>query len=375
MSIMTVADPEPKGAPMTTCFVISPIGNEHAPDGSPELLAFEENLEIYEKVILPACARHGIVPVRADGIADPGEINEQICRHVLQDDIVIADLTGGNANVTYELGIRHLIGKPVIHIGEHGQLPFDLSQIRTIMFKRSRSGLVRARRDLESALKSALEGALDNGFERLTPARILYGQPAAAPSPAVVEAEPDDPEAPGLFDRFARVEEQMEAMTETSEAIAGFMTVIGEAAQQVGPVMERASQPGAPMSAWLPAMSELAKAMAEPASGLREACTRFAGQMVEMDAAVQTAFDVIEAMPPGQRAGSATGFLEQMISTAESTHEVVGMLGEFEVTMRWLVKMSRDLRAPGRDISAAVKQVSGAMIRIADWERRARALI
>lgn len=371
MSIMTVADPEPQGAPMTTCFVISPIGNEHAPDGSPELLAFEENLEIYEKVILPACASHGIVPVRADGIADSGEITEQICRHVLQDDIVIADLTGGNANVTYELGIRHLTGKPIIHIGEHGQLPFDLSQIRTIMFKRSRSGLVRARRVLESAL----EGALGNGFEPLTPARILFGLPAAATSQAVVEAEPDDPDALGLLDRFARVEEQMEAMTETSEAIAGFMTVIGETAQQVGPVMERASQPGAPMSAWLPAMSELAKAMAAPASGLREACTRFAGQMVEMDAAVQTVFDVIEAMPPGQRAGSATGFLEQMISTAESTHEVVGMLGEFEVTMRWLVKMSRDLRAPGRDISAAVKQVSGAMIRIADWERRARTLI
>ncbi len=371
MSIMTVTDPEPERAPMMTCFVIAPIGNEHAPDGSPELLAFEENLEIYEKVILPACARHGIVPVRADGIADSGEITEQICRHVGQDDIVIADLTGGNPNVIYELGIRHTTGKPVIHIGEHGQLPFDLSHIRTGMFKRSRSGLIRARRDLESAL----EGVLRNGFEPLTPARILFGLPAAAPLPAVVEMEPDDPDAPGLFDRFARVEEQMEAMAETSEAIAGFMAVIGEAAVQVGPVMERASQPGVPMSAWLPAMAELAKAMAEPASGLREACTRFAGQMVEMDAAVQTAFDVIEAMPPGQRAGSPTGFLEQMISTAESTHEVVGVLGEFEVTMRWLVKMSRDLRVPGRDISAAVKQVSGAMTRIADWERRARELI
>ncbi|GAB2698461.1 hypothetical protein [Kitasatospora kifunensis] len=370
MSIVAVAGPEPEEAPMTTCFVIAPIGNEHAPDGSPELLAFEENLEIYEKVILPACARHGIVPVRADGIADSGEITEQICRHVLQDDIVIADLTGGNANVTYEIGIRHLTGKPIIHIGEHGQLPFDLSLVRTIMFKRSRNGLVKARRDLESAL----EGALHNGFEPLTPARILFGLPAAVPLPAA-EAEPDDPEAPGLIDRFARVEEQMVAMVETTEAIAGFMTAITESALQIGPVMERASQPGVPMSAWLPAMTELGKAMAEPATGLREACTRFAGQMVEMDAAAQTAFDVIAAMPPEQRTGSPTGFLEQMVSIAESTHEVVGVLGEVEVGMRWLAKMSRELRAPGRDISAAVKQVSGAMARIADWERQARALI
>ncbi|RSS45949.1 hypothetical protein [Streptomyces sp. WAC08241] len=371
MSTVAVTDEKPEEASMTTCFVIAPIGNEHAPDGSPELLAYEENLEIYEKVILPACVRHGIVPVRADGIADTGEITEQICRHVLQDDIVIADLTGGNANVTYELGIRHLTGKPIIHIGEHGQLPFDLSLIRTIMFKRSRSGLVRARRDLETALK----GALDNRFEPLTPARILLGLPVVPPPEVVVEAEPDDLDAPGLFDRFARVEAQTEAIGETTEAIAGFMTVISEAAVQIGPVMERAAQPGTPMSAWLPAMTELARAMAEPASGLREACTRFAGQMVEMDAAVQTAFDVIEAMPPEQRAGSATGFLEQMISTAESTHEVVGVLGEVEVGMRWLVKMSRELRVPGRDLTAAVKQVSGVMTRVADWERRARALI
>ncbi|MFD7546291.1 hypothetical protein ACFV0R_08480 [Streptomyces sp. NPDC059578] len=369
MSIVAVAASEPEEARTKTCFVIAPIGNEHAPDGSPELLAFEENLEIYEKVILPACAKHGIVPVRADGIADSGEITEQICRHVLQDDFVIADLTGGNANVTYELGIRHLTGKPIIHIGEHGELPFDLSLIRTIMFKRSRTGLVRARRDLESAL----EGALCNGFEPLTPARILFGLPAA-PLPAEAELD-DDPEAPGLIDRFARVEEQTEAMGETTEAITGFMTVITEVVLQIGPVMERASQPGAPMSAWLPAISELAKTIAEPASGLREACTRFAGQMVEMDAAVQTAFDVIAAMPPEQRAGSATGFLVQMVSIAESTQEVVGVLGEVEVGMRWVAKMSRELRAPGRDISAAVKQVNNAVARIADWERRARELI
>ncbi|MBY8865987.1 MULTISPECIES: hypothetical protein [Streptomyces] len=369
MSIVAVAGQESDEAPMTTCFVIAPIGNEHAPDGSPELLAFEENLEIYEKVILPACAKKGIVPVRADGIADPGEITEQVCRHLLQDDLVIADLTGGNANVAYELGIRHLTGKPIIHIGENGQLPLDLSLIRTIMFKRSRSGLVRARRDLESAL----EGALHNGFEPLTPARILFGLPTALP--AVVEADPDDPEAPGLIDQFARVEEQVEAMTETTEAIAGFMTVITDTVVQIGPVMERASQPGVPMSTWLPAMTELGKAMAEPASGLREACTRFAGQMVEMDAAAHAAFDVIAMMSPEQRTGPPTGFLEQMAGIAESTQEVVGVLGEVEVCMRWVAKMSRELRAPGRDISAAVKQVSAAMTRIADWERRARDLI
>lgn len=146
------------------------------------------------------------------------------------------------------------------------------------------------------------------GEEPLTPTRIQVGLLAAAPLPAVVEA---DPKAPGLIDRFARAEkqeEQMEAMSETAEAMAGYMTVISKAAQEIGPMMERASQPGAPMSAWLPARSQL-----------------------------------------------------QLVSLAESTHEAVGVLGEVEVGMRRLVKMSRELRAPGRDISAAFKQVSGVL--------------
>ncbi|MFE9422681.1 hypothetical protein ACFYNO_06950 [Kitasatospora sp. NPDC006697] len=371
MSIEAFVEPESEEAVIKTCFVIGPIGNEHAPDESPELRAYEDNLEIFEKVILPACAKYGIVPVRADGIADSGEITEQICRHVLHDDLVIADISGGNANVVYELGMRHLIGKPTIHIGESGPLPFDLALIRTILFKRSRTGLIRARRDLESSL----DGVLRNGFEPLTPARILLGLPAAAPAPATTDSEQDDPEAPGVIDRFARVEAQMGAMGETAEEITGFLMVVAELSAQIGPVMERASQPGAPMGAWLPAMSELAAAMAEPAAGLRESCTRFAGQMVEMDAAVRSVFELIEVLPREERSEGLTGFLEQMVGMSESTHEVVQVLGQLEVAMKWMTRMSRELRAPGKDISVAVKQVSGVIAQISAWEHRARSLM
>ena len=82
-------------------------------------------------------------PLRADKISDPGVIASQVIEHILNDDLVVADLTGYNANVLYELAIRHAVRKPVIQIiGIADDIPFDLSPNRIIKF---------SDKDLESA--------------------------------------------------------------------------------------------------------------------------------------------------------------------------------------------------------------------------------
>lgn len=46
---------------------------------------------------------------------------------------MVADLTGHNPNVFYELAIRHAIRKPVVQIIQKGEtIPFDVAQNRTI---------------------------------------------------------------------------------------------------------------------------------------------------------------------------------------------------------------------------------------------------
>ena len=53
----------------------------------------------------------------------------------MEADLVIADLTGNNANVFYELSLRHAIGKPVIHMAANGTpLSFDVRDNRTIFY-------------------------------------------------------------------------------------------------------------------------------------------------------------------------------------------------------------------------------------------------
>jgi hypothetical protein len=89
--------------------------------------------QILKYIITPIVAEYGYEAVRADKISKPGIITTQIIDHILNDPLVIADLTGHNPNVMYELALRHVIKKPVVQIIEENQLlPFDVSGNRTI---------------------------------------------------------------------------------------------------------------------------------------------------------------------------------------------------------------------------------------------------
>ncbi|MFB7228138.1 hypothetical protein ACFCY9_10515 [Streptomyces fimicarius] len=355
-----------------TCFVIGPIGDRLAEAGSDERKAYENAVRTFEKVILPACTSSGIVPVRADRIAHAGELTEQICRHVLESDFVIADVSGGNANVMYELGLRHVTGKPTIHIGEHGQLPFDISLIRTIRFDRSSSGLIDAREELERALESGIR----DGFDLLTPARILLGLRPLGPTTDSVDDETaaDDPDAPGLIDRFAVVEDRMGGTMETMEAITSTLDVIARAFEDASPEMERVARPGAPFSARVPVLEKLAASLAEPAADLKEHATRFAGQMAEMDAAVRAAFDFYASIPEESRGVDEEAFLAQMLSTSQDAQELVEGIESFKSTLKLMSGASRHFRAPSKDIATALKQFGGVTTYLAQWERRARSM-
>jgi hypothetical protein len=203
---------------VTTCFVIGPIGDRFAPLGSTERETYEESIEVFEKVIVPACSEHDIDPVRADQIAVSGEITEQVFRHLYEDDVVIADVSSGNPNVMYELGLRHTRDLLTIQIGEYGQLPFDLEAVRTIKFSRSERGLIDARKQLSKALSVGLS----EGGDRVSATRIWLGRrdgflgeadDSSSVSEILQQSAPlapldvEDIDSDGLLERMASVEE------------------------------------------------------------------------------------------------------------------------------------------------------------------------
>lgn len=111
------------------CFIITPIGN----DGSD---TFRKVKGVIESVIKPILLDYGFDDIKpAYEINVSGMINTQIINRIVEDDLVIANLTGNNPNVMYELCLRHVAAKPIIHICENGTvLPFDIKDSRTIFY-------------------------------------------------------------------------------------------------------------------------------------------------------------------------------------------------------------------------------------------------
>ena len=136
-----------------TCFVISPIGSSESPTR-------ERADHVFEYVIQEALEEFDYTPRRADHIAEPGIITNDVIEYIVESPLVIADLTNSNANVFYELAIRHAYEKPTIQIIEEGEnIPFDLAATRTIAFDHS---------DVESVsnAKEEIISQINNGSYR-----------------------------------------------------------------------------------------------------------------------------------------------------------------------------------------------------------------
>ncbi|GAK69354.1 hypothetical protein RRU01S_04_01760 [Agrobacterium rubi TR3 = NBRC 13261] len=125
-----------------TCFVVGPIGDDDTEDRihADWLLA---------DIIQPVFDEHfsDFVVTRADKISNPGQITSQVITALLDAELVIADLTTLNPNAFYEIGIRHTIQRPIIHVHLEGQrIPFDIAPFRSIKFSRRRPADIRAAR-------------------------------------------------------------------------------------------------------------------------------------------------------------------------------------------------------------------------------------
>lgn len=115
------------------CFVVMPFKRALRP--------------IYEIICKVLEKNHWTVQ-RADEIGRPRRITDAIMQAILTSDLVVADLTGNNPNVFYELGVAHAIGCDVILLTQEKSIPFDIANERTIFYKNTPRGI----RDLTNSL-------------------------------------------------------------------------------------------------------------------------------------------------------------------------------------------------------------------------------
>jgi hypothetical protein len=115
------------------CFMVMPFGKKNTGIDSPAVVDFDA---LWHKALKPALEQLGYRPVRADQDTDALIINEMLER-LYYSDLVLADISIANANVYYEIGIRHAARETgcVVIAAAWSHPVFDLAQIRHLRYQ------------------------------------------------------------------------------------------------------------------------------------------------------------------------------------------------------------------------------------------------
>src|SRR5215469_1708588 len=147
------------------CFVDMPFGQK-ADLKSGVIVDFDQ---IYNNAIKPAIEQCGLEALRGDEERTGGIIHSAMFARLLLSEFVVADLTLANANVFYELGIRHA-AKPfttVPILANVSALPFDVALVRAVPYqlengKLTETSAQQLRTELAKRLRAAIDGVAVN---------------------------------------------------------------------------------------------------------------------------------------------------------------------------------------------------------------------
>jgi hypothetical protein len=166
-----------------TCFVIMPFG-----------LPYDR---YYNNIMAPAVVDANLEPLRADSLFRSSNIVADIWKLTRESSVLLADLSGKNPNVFYELGLAHALGKPVVLTASTiDDVPFDLRGLRVLIYDRE-----------DEAWGAKLQEGITKALSE-----TLADVAGAIPSPFVNASRPPRPEEAPIGLEFRRVWEELHAL-------------------------------------------------------------------------------------------------------------------------------------------------------------------
>lgn len=132
---------------MRYCFVLMPFG---------------EMDPIFDGAISPAISDIGLECRRADDIHASGQaLLEKIDRQIREAAIVVADVTGANPNVLYEVGYARALGKHVVLITQDSpaDIVSNLRGLEVLQYSSARKGLDQLKQGLKAHVAALLRDA------------------------------------------------------------------------------------------------------------------------------------------------------------------------------------------------------------------------
>ena len=209
--------------PEKICFVVAPIGDEGTETR-------KRSDQVFTHVISPAVREKQYAPFRADHLGEPGLITSQVIQHIVDDPLVVADLTDRNPNVYYEVAIRHVLRRPLVQLIQKGEkLPFDIAGMRTIELDHH---------DLDSVARAKSE--IVRHIEAIERPGHVVETPISVSLDLQTLRRSDDPQQRTLADLVAAMAEVKSSLA-TIERILSGTPVSGTLLQPLGRITRRSS--------------------------------------------------------------------------------------------------------------------------------------
>ncbi|MEK7674568.1 MAG: TRAFs-binding domain-containing protein [Verrucomicrobiota bacterium] len=158
--------------PNPLCFVLMPFGKK--PDAYGKPVDFDA---VYRDLIGPSIRQAGLEPLRADEDLPEDIIHKPTFERLILCDVALADLTSADANVFYQIGVRHAVrplGTVVVYAGNTWP-QFDASLLRALPYGLDAVGKLNHLAADRDALTECLRAALQAGKTDSPLAQLVQG--------------------------------------------------------------------------------------------------------------------------------------------------------------------------------------------------------
>ena len=205
----------------------------------------EEFTAAYRMFIKDALEQAGFETTRADDLLNQRNIMQDVISGIAGAHLVVADLTGSNPNVFYELGISHALQKPTILLTQSiDDLPFDLRSYRVLVYQTHFAKIDQARSELLRLAENAFAGTALFG----NPVTDFHAKQGTSPSQALAQANAES-QTPagddrGFIDHMFDVEEGYGQIAQLIARVTAASAIITPKTTEFGERLVRARNEG-----------------------------------------------------------------------------------------------------------------------------------
>ncbi len=121
--------------------------------------------ELFYHYIKPALESHGLTVLKADNIFKPGNILSQVWAQIRTAEVILADVSGQNSNVIFEIGLCYGLQRcPILLTRNPSELPFNIRNLRYIQYENSISGAHKLAEQLKTSVGEFLSAVRSNNY-------------------------------------------------------------------------------------------------------------------------------------------------------------------------------------------------------------------